>query len=49
MGNRLRHGFDSLNRRVIWDTAEAFLPGLKADAEAARVQRYLGLPGRPKG
>jgi uncharacterized protein with HEPN domain len=45
MGNRLRHDFDRVNRRIIWDTVEVRLPGLKADAEAARVQLYLGLVG----
>jgi uncharacterized protein with HEPN domain len=39
IGNRLRHGYDNIDIRVIWNTAQARLPPLKA-----AVQNTLGGP-----
>jgi uncharacterized protein with HEPN domain len=35
MGNRLRHGYDRVDRNVGWDTARDRLPSLEADARQA--------------
>ncbi len=39
IGNRLRHGYDNIDIRVIWNTAQTSLPPLKV-----AVQNALGGP-----
>lgn len=44
IGNHLRHGYDNLDLRVIWNTTRASLPPLKAAVE----NTLRGLPPLPK-
>ena len=35
LGNRLRHGYDSINQDIVWNTIRLRLPGLVEDSRAA--------------
>ncbi len=48
MGNRLRHAYDGIELSLIWETVEADLPVLKADAERALTMLRTQSPPDPE-
>lgn len=46
MGNRLRHAYDRIEIKVVWDTVRVDLPSLEAAARAALAKLE---PNGPKG
>ena len=40
MGNQLRHAYDQIDDRIVWNVVSGHLPRLKADAIAA-LERLL--------
>jgi uncharacterized protein with HEPN domain len=47
MGNRLRHGYDRIDLKVVWDTVRIRLPSLEADAR--QVLARLRAEDSPSG
>jgi uncharacterized protein with HEPN domain len=47
MGNRLRHGYDRIDLKIVWDTVRFRLPSLEADAR--QVLARLRAEDSPSG